>query len=217
MVASPRGACSRDGMHRGFDRRNAPEIANEQPRQPSNPALSTGGPHETILSRILFALPMYALRCARRSWPSRRRTESAGELRRRRLADGDQSEGDRVVEVPRVREGEHRSVVEFVAPATEKGKYLLMMRDAMWIYMPSASRPIRISPLQRLWDRRRTVTWRGRTSPSITTRPPSPARTHLGARARGEGPSIAYARIKLWVDKKTNSRRAPTSTSSAES
>src|SRR5688572_2991294 len=46
--------------------------------------------------------------------------------------------------------GSERSVVEFTAPAAEKGKFLLMLRDAMWIYMPSASRPIRISPLQRL-------------------------------------------------------------------
>src|SRR5215212_6424296 len=46
--------------------------------------------------------------------------------------------------------GSDRSVVEFTAPQSEKGKYLLMLRDAMWIYMPSASRPIRISPLQRL-------------------------------------------------------------------
>ena len=46
--------------------------------------------------------------------------------------------------------GATSSVVEFVAPATEKGKFLLMLRDAMWIYMPSARRPIRISPLQRL-------------------------------------------------------------------
>jgi hypothetical protein len=46
--------------------------------------------------------------------------------------------------------GSDRSIVEFTAPQTEKGKYLLMLRDAMWIYMPSASRPIRISPLQRL-------------------------------------------------------------------
>src|SRR5215212_7483231 len=46
--------------------------------------------------------------------------------------------------------GSDRSVVEFVAPAAEKGKFLLMLRDGMWIYLPSASRPIRISPLQRL-------------------------------------------------------------------
>src|SRR5947208_15043660 len=46
--------------------------------------------------------------------------------------------------------GSDRSVVEFTFPQTEKGKYLLMLRDAMWIYLPTASRPIRISPLQRL-------------------------------------------------------------------
>jgi outer membrane lipoprotein-sorting protein len=46
--------------------------------------------------------------------------------------------------------GTDRSVVEFLTPASEKGKFLLMLRDAMWIYLPSASRPIRISPLQRL-------------------------------------------------------------------
>jgi outer membrane lipoprotein-sorting protein len=46
--------------------------------------------------------------------------------------------------------GSDRSVVEFLAPATEKGKALLMLRDAMWIFIPSTSRPIRISPLQRL-------------------------------------------------------------------
>ena len=56
----------------------------------------------------------------------------------------------RDLEVPRLRKGSDRSVVEFTAPQTEKGKFLLMLRDAMWIYMPSASRPIRISPLQRL-------------------------------------------------------------------
>ncbi|HEU4521899.1 MAG TPA: outer membrane lipoprotein-sorting protein [Thermoanaerobaculia bacterium] len=46
--------------------------------------------------------------------------------------------------------GADRSVVEFLAPAADKGRRLLMLKDAMWIYMPSASRPIRISPMQRL-------------------------------------------------------------------
>src|SRR5688500_18959400 len=46
--------------------------------------------------------------------------------------------------------GADRSVVEFLAPASDKGRYVLMLRDAMWIYMPSSSRPIRISPMQRL-------------------------------------------------------------------
>lgn len=43
-----------------------------------------------------------------------------------------------------------KSLVEFVSPPSEKGKYLLMRREAMWFYIPDTSRPIRISPLQRL-------------------------------------------------------------------
>ena len=31
-----------------------------------------------------------------------------------------------------------------------KGQYLLMLEDAMWIYMPNTRKPIRITPLQRL-------------------------------------------------------------------
>jgi outer membrane lipoprotein-sorting protein len=43
-----------------------------------------------------------------------------------------------------------KSLVEFVSPAIEKGKYLLMLREVMWIYLPNTSRTLRISPLQRL-------------------------------------------------------------------
>ncbi|SRR5581483_1339513 len=101
--------------------------------------------------------------------------------------------------------GSDRSVVEFVAPASDKGKYLLMLRDAMWIYLPSASRPIRISPLQRLM---------GQASNGDV------ARTNFaidynaaGVTAEGDSwvldlaakdPSIAYARVRLWVDRKTS-------------
>jgi len=47
-------------------------------------------------------------------------------------------------------QGTEKSLVEFVDPASQKGQYLLMLNDAMWIYLPGTSRPIRISPLQRL-------------------------------------------------------------------
>jgi hypothetical protein len=46
--------------------------------------------------------------------------------------------------------GEDANLLEFRAPASDKGKYYLMLNDDMWIYLPSASRPIRISPLQLL-------------------------------------------------------------------
>jgi outer membrane lipoprotein-sorting protein len=42
-----------------------------------------------------------------------------------------------------------KSFVRFLSPR-DKGRSLLMLDDDMWIYIPSTSRPIRISPLQKL-------------------------------------------------------------------
>jgi outer membrane lipoprotein-sorting protein len=101
--------------------------------------------------------------------------------------------------------GSDRSVVEFVAPATEKGKYLLMLRDAMWIYMPSTSRPIRISPLQRLMGQASNGDV-ARTNFAIDYNPSAVESENdtwvLDLAAKD--PSIAYARIRLWVDKKSS-------------
>ncbi len=46
--------------------------------------------------------------------------------------------------------GRDRSLVRFTRPASDKGKLLLMVKNDMWYYVPTVSRPIRISPLQRL-------------------------------------------------------------------
>lgn len=104
--------------------------------------------------------------------------------------------------------GSDRSVVEFVAPATEKGKYLLMLRDAMWIYMPSASRPIRISPLQRLMGQASNGDV-ARTNFAVDYNPTAVASEDdawlLDLTAKD--PSVAYNRVRLWVDKKTNEPR----------
>ena len=45
--------------------------------------------------------------------------------------------------------GTEKSYVEFLSPR-EKGQHLLMLADDMWIYLPDTSRPIRITPLERL-------------------------------------------------------------------
>src|SRR5258708_15560095 len=98
--------------------------------------------------------------------------------------------------------GSDRSVVEFTWPQPEKAKYLLMLRDAMWIYLPSASRPIRISPMQRLMgqasngDVART---------GFTVDYTAAAATDGGDAGQGaiaaKDPGVAYARVDLWVDK----------------
>ena len=45
--------------------------------------------------------------------------------------------------------GTERTYVEFMSPR-EKGQHLLMLGDDMWVYLPDTSRPVRITPLERL-------------------------------------------------------------------
>jgi outer membrane lipoprotein-sorting protein len=45
--------------------------------------------------------------------------------------------------------GTDRTYVEFMSPR-EKGRHLLMLGDDMWVYLPDTSRPVRITPLERL-------------------------------------------------------------------
>jgi outer membrane lipoprotein-sorting protein len=45
--------------------------------------------------------------------------------------------------------GTDRTYVEFLTPR-EKGRHLLMLGDDMWVYLPDTSRPVRITPLERL-------------------------------------------------------------------
>ena len=45
--------------------------------------------------------------------------------------------------------GLDKTYVEFLSPR-EKGRHLLMLGDDMWVFLPDTSRPIRITPLERL-------------------------------------------------------------------
>jgi outer membrane lipoprotein-sorting protein len=45
--------------------------------------------------------------------------------------------------------GADKTYVEFLSPR-DKGRHLLMLGDDMWIYLPDTSRPVRITPLERL-------------------------------------------------------------------
>jgi outer membrane lipoprotein-sorting protein len=98
--------------------------------------------------------------------------------------------------------GTDRSVVEFLAPASEKGRFLLMLRDAMWIYLPSSSRPIRISPMQRLMgqasngDVART---------SFTVDYDAKSATEDGEawllELEAKDAALSYKRVRLWIDR----------------
>lgn len=45
--------------------------------------------------------------------------------------------------------GTDKTYVEFMSPR-DKGRHVLMLGDDMWMYLPDTSRPVRITPLERL-------------------------------------------------------------------
>jgi outer membrane lipoprotein-sorting protein len=57
------------------------------------------------------------------------------------------SDEERLYEVSQ--KGTDKTYVEFMSPR-DKGRHLLMLGDDMWIYLPDTSRPVRITPLERL-------------------------------------------------------------------
>ena len=101
-------------------------------------------------------------------------------------------------------QGNDRSVVEFLSPATEKGKFLLMRRDGMWTYVPSASRPIRISPLQRLMgevsngDVARTH-YSTDYVPQSLNREEVDGTPAIAVELKAKNDDLSYSRITLWV------------------
>ena len=100
--------------------------------------------------------------------------------------------------------GSDRSVVEFLAPASDKGRYLLMLRDAMWIYLPSSSRPIRISPMQRLMGQASNGDV-ARTSFAVDYHAKSATQDGDSwlLELEAKDASMSYKRIRLWIDRAT--------------
>ena len=100
--------------------------------------------------------------------------------------------------------GSDKSLVEFTYPQSERGKYLLMLRDAMWIYLPDTSRPIRISPLQRLAGQASNGDV-ARTNFTVDYNPQAVAEEGDAyvIDLLAKDPAVAYNRVRLWVDKTT--------------
>ena len=101
-------------------------------------------------------------------------------------------------------QGKDKSLVEFLSPASEQGKYLLMLRDGMWIYVPSTSRPIRISPLQRLMGEASNGDV-ARTNYSADYTPESIAEDTVDGKPayvldlKARDADLSYSRVVLWV------------------
>ncbi len=99
--------------------------------------------------------------------------------------------------------GTEKTYVEFLSPR-EKGRHLLMLGDDMWIYLPDTSRPVRITPLERLTgnasngDVARTNYAVDYSATFVRTEPVNGVDCHvldLAAKRKGS----TYHRILYWV------------------
>lgn len=103
--------------------------------------------------------------------------------------------------------GRDKTLVKFVS-GRDKGNYLLMIGDDMWIYLPNTRKPIRITPIQRLmgeasngdvartnYSRDYEATLRGEETLDGV------ACWKLELQAKSSG--ATYRRIEYWVEKKT--------------
>lgn len=101
-----------------------------------------------------------------------------------------------------------KSLIKFTSPATEKGKAMLMVNHDMWFYTPTVSRPIRISPLQRLIgqvsnaDVARTNYSGGYVATLVGSSRLDGRDCHvLDLQAKDD--KVSYHRIRYWVEKET--------------
>jgi hypothetical protein len=98
----------------------------------------------------------------------------------------------------------HRSLV-VMQSTVEAGQMLLMLDDNYWLIMPKSSRPVRITPVQKLIGEAATgdiatLTWAGDYDGDIVER--TDTQVTLTLQAQREG--LTYERITLTVDAKTN-------------
>ncbi len=100
--------------------------------------------------------------------------------------------------------GDEASLLQFRAPATDKGKFYVMLKDDRSIYLPDASRPIRISPLQRLvgeasnGDVART-TYGGDYDAEIGGEEAVDGKPAILLLLKGKDADMSYSKVKLWV------------------
>ncbi len=99
---------------------------------------------------------------------------------------------------------QHRSLV-VMQSTVEAGQMLLMLDDNYWLIMPKSSRPVRITPVQKLIGEASTgdiatLTWAGDYDGNIIERTDTQVTLNLQAQREG----LTYEHITLTVDAKTN-------------
>ncbi len=104
-----------------------------------------------------------------------------------------------------VKKGRDKMLGLFLSPASEKGRSTLRVGDNMWLYIPEVAKPIRITSLQSVvggvFSNQDILALDYSVEYSVEKADEQPDVLLLSLKARTD--TVAYDRLKMWVDKKT--------------
>jgi hypothetical protein len=101
--------------------------------------------------------------------------------------------------------GADRTLVKFMSPI-DRGKSLLMLEEGMWLYLPTAGRPIRVTPLQRLsgnasnGDVAQTAL-RANYTPTLAGEETIDGKSSWILELDSKKKSSTYQHVKIWIGK----------------
>jgi hypothetical protein len=101
--------------------------------------------------------------------------------------------------------GADRTLVKFMSPI-DRGKSLLMLEEGMWLYLPTAGRPIRVTPLQRLsgnasnGDVAQTAL-RANYTPTLVGEETIDGKSSWILELNSKKKSSTYQQVKVWIGK----------------
>lgn len=101
-----------------------------------------------------------------------------------------------------------RSVLEFLSPASEKGKSMLMLQDDVWVFLPRLRKPVRVPLKQRLLgevaigDMTRTNFSHDYTA-SLLGEESVNGKSAYKLELQAKSPKKPYHQIHYWVEKET--------------
>jgi len=104
-----------------------------------------------------------------------------------------------------VKKGDDKMVALFLDPPSEKGRSTLRLGDNLWLYIPNVGKPIRITSLQSVVGGvfNNSDLMRLDFSVEYTASAASEEADQYILELKARSPTVAYDRLKMWVDKQT--------------
>jgi len=104
-----------------------------------------------------------------------------------------------------VRKGKDKIAMLYLSPASEKGRATLRLGDNMWLYIPNVGKPIRITSLQSVvggvFNNADIMRLDYSVEYDATILEQNQTQYVLNLKAKSK--TVAYDKLKMWVDKKT--------------